>query len=164
MTLENAKDWTEIVGVVLAVATLIKGLYEYRKQAAQRRAEHFIQMRDRYDEFLDICTLLEQDGASERARQELCKLPYSRKRDFLGFYEEIALMMQSSLIKAKVAHYMFGYYAIRCWSNAAFWDSPESHLSRDSDYWGLFREFVKKMEEIHKQNTSRPVNFRKYRI
>jgi hypothetical protein len=136
----------------------MKGVYEYTKQAAQSRAEHFIQMRDRYDAFLDICTLLERDGSSDHAREELCKLSFDRKRDFLGLYEEIALMMQSGLIRKDVAHYMFGYYAIRCWSSEAFWDSPGSNLSRDSVYWGLFKTFVGEME------LSSPVKFRNYRI
>ena len=164
MTLSDAKDLAEIAGVVVAVITLMKGVYEYTKQAAQNRAEHFIQMRDRYDGFLDVCTLLEQDGGSGPAHEELCRLPFDKKRDFLGFYEEIALMMQSGLIKKQVAHYMFGYYAIRCWDSAAFWDAPDTNLNRESCYWGVFRAFVQEMERIEKKSMSAAVRLRKYRI
>jgi hypothetical protein len=40
---------------------------------------------------------------------------------FLGFFEEVALMMNSGLIRKEVAHYMFGYYAIHCWDSKNFW-------------------------------------------
>ncbi len=164
MTLEQVKIVAEIVVAITAIITLMKGVYEYTKQAAQKRAEHFIKMRDRYDSFFDICSLLEKDGSSERARQELSNLLFERKRAFLGFYEESALMMQSGLIKKKVAHYMFGYYAIRCWSNRAFWDTPNSTLNRDSEYWGLFRTFVQTMEKSHIESLSAEHRFERYRI
>jgi hypothetical protein len=164
VTLSDAKDLAEIAGVVVAVITLIKGVYEYTKQAAQNRAEHFIQMRDRYDGFLDVCTLLETDGDDGPAHEELCRMPFERKRDFLGFYEEIALMMQSGLIKREVAHYMFGYYAIRCWESTAFWDAPDSRLNRGSCYWGVFRAFAEEMAKMEKKSMSKAVHVKNYKI
>lgn len=51
-------------------------------------------------------------------------------------------------MKKHVAHYMFSYYAIRCWESENFWQD----LNRESYYWALFRDFVfemKKLEESY---------------
>lgn len=168
VSLEQAKDWAEIAGVVTAVLTLWKGVYEYTKQAAQKRAEHFIQMRDRYGKFRSLCAQLEQassddESRSGQAKRELRKLPFDQKRDFLGFYEEIALMMNRKLIRKDVAHYMFGYYAIRCWESDAFWNAPDGNLNRKSFYWGVFRSFAERMMKMEIDGRSAR-SFERYRI
>jgi hypothetical protein len=116
------------IGVILAIATTIVGLKQYRLQGEQKRAEFFIEMRRKLKEnpmFKNICDLIETNDP------KLQNIPFKEKRDFLGFFEEIALMMNSGLIQKEVAHYMFGYYAIRCWENENFWVEVE----RDSMYW-----------------------------
>lgn len=42
-----------------------------------------------------------------------------------------------------VSHYMFGYYALRCWESQHFW----ADVNRDSSYWALFRDFVEQMKQ-----------------
>jgi len=69
---------------------------------------------------------------------------FKNKLYYVGFFEEVALMVNSGLIKIEVAHYMFGYYAIRCWDNDYFW----SDVNRETPYWALFRDFVAKMKKI----------------
>lgn len=130
-----------IIGVVLAIATTIVGLEQYRLQGNQKKAEFFVEMRRKLKEnrmFKNICDLIEKNDP------KLQNIPFKEKRDFLGFFEEVALMMNSGLIQKKVAHYMFGYYAIRCWENENFWVD----IKRDSMYWSLFRNFVHEMISI----------------
>ena len=137
--MESAKDIAVIAGAAIALMTLVKGVVEYGRQGAQKRAEHFIEMRKRLkenDSFKEMCALLENDDA------KLLEMPFREKRDLLGFFEEVALMMNSRLIRPAVAHYMFGYYAIRCWHSQNFW----SDVNRHSYYWTLFADFVKRME------------------
>jgi hypothetical protein len=141
MTLSDYKDIATVVGVVLALFTLIKGVYEYVKQGAQKRAEQFVEMRKRFkenDAFRELAALIESNDS------KLISEPFKNKRDYLGFFEEVALMVNSGLIKIEVAHYMFGYYAIRCWESDFFW----SDVNRKSSYWALFRDFVTKMKKI----------------
>ena len=153
MTLSDIKDVATILGVVIALVALIKGLVEYIKQGAQKRAEHFLTMRKRLKEndvFKHICALLEMDDP------ELINVPFKDKRDFLGLFEEVAIGMNSGLIKLSVAHYMFGYYAIRCWESQHFWKD----VNRDSIYWIVFKDFVKQMNELEKAFRFRRRKFR----
>lgn len=138
LSLADAKDIGTLLGAVVAGATLIKGTWEFSRQAAQKRSDHFTAMRNRLKDnpiFADICARLEERPES------LGEVPYPDRRNFLGFYEELALAMNSGAIRPAVVHYMFAYYAIRCWKNDSFW----SDINRDSPYWLLFRDFAKAM-------------------
>ena len=140
-------DITTLVGVAIALFTLIKGIVEFVKQGTQKRAEQFVEMRKRFKEneiFREISALLENDNP------KLAFEPYKNKRDYLGFFEEIALMVNSGLIKGEVAYYMFGYYAIKCWKSDNFWkikskNGKSQYINRESQYWILFKKFVEKM-------------------
>ena len=141
MTLSEWKDLAAVVGAVIALITLVKAVIEYAHQGAQKRAEYFLEMRKRLKEntsFREICALLETDDPNLQA------VPFKEKRDLLGFFEEVALMVNSGLIRREVAHYMFGYYAIRCWESDHFW----SDVNRGSTYWELFKDFSLQMKEM----------------
>ena len=141
MKLVDYKDAAAALGALVALLTLIKGVYEYAKQGAQKRAAQFVEMRRRFkenDTFKEIASFIEDNDP------KLSSMPFKDKREYLGFFEEVALMVNSGLIKPEVAHYMFGYYAIRCWENDAFCGD----VNRDSLYWSLFKEFVAKMKSI----------------
>src|ERR1043166_6047674 len=114
MTSEDWKTLAAIVGAAIALATLIKGVIEYTEQGAQKRVDRFLEMRRRFKEnqtFTSICALLEHDDEALR------DVAFHAKRDFLGFFEEVALLVNSGLIRPQVAHYMFGYYALKCWES-----------------------------------------------
>lgn len=152
--LDLATDIAAIIGAAIALMTLVKGLAEYRRQGAQGRVERFIEIRRRLKEdeiFRKIAELVEVDSP------KLKEMPFQDKRDYLGLLEEVALQLNSGLIRKEVAHYMFGYYAIRCWKSRYFWSS----VNRDSYYWALFRDFVSEMQKV--ENSSK-FNRRKFRF
>ncbi|MET0752472.1 MAG: hypothetical protein ABWZ66_03830 [Pyrinomonadaceae bacterium] len=141
LTLDDWKNIATIVGGVVALFALIKGVYEYVKQGSQKRAEQFFEMRNRFkdnDSFKEIADLTESDNS------KLKDIPFKEKREYLGFMEEVAIAVNSELIKPEIAHYMFGYYAIKCWKSQNFW----SGVNRDSIYWIVFKNFVEKMQGI----------------
>lgn len=150
--LRELKDWAAIVGVIIALLTLMKGVYEYTRQNAQKRAEYFLDMRKRLNEesIREICALLEKDD--DRLRD----LEFKDKRYFLGLFEEIALMMNSGLVRREVVHYMFGYYAIKSWESDKFWRG----LRREDPYWALFSKFADEMKGIERTFKFRLRKFR----
>jgi len=75
---------------------------------------------------------------------KLAEVSYEAKLEFLGHFEEIAIMMNSGLIRKKVVHYMLSYHAIKCWDSDYFW----ADLNSESDYWSLFRDFALQMKKI----------------
>jgi hypothetical protein len=145
LNLSIYKDIATIIGVIIAVITLILGLLEYARQGKQKRAEHFFNLRKKLKEnpnFKKICALLERDD------EELINIPFEEKRDFLGLFEEVAIMKKSRLIKLEVTYYMFGYYAIKCWRSQHFWSS----VNRDSLYWKIFKDFAVEAIQFESEN------------
>ena len=152
-------DATAIVAALVALISLTTAIIEYRRRGVLQRAQQFVIMRRLLKEnptFKRICELLETDDS------RLKEMPFADKRDFLGLFEEIALMMQSKLIRREVAHYMFGYYAILCWESENFWFNPAGgpYLTRDSPYWKVFREFVTQMRQVEKSSQQDTSNLR----
>lgn len=135
MGLGFIKDIAIVLGGIVALFTFINAILEYSRQGAQKRAEQFVMLRRRLKEnpaFRNITALLYDDNP------ELRNLEPQDKRDYLGLLEEVALLMNSRLIRSDVAHYMFGYYVTRCFHSVNFWENIE----RDSIYWSLFHNFA----------------------
>ena len=153
-TFKNAVDLTVIIGGIVTVITLVISALEYSRQGAHKRAEHFSELRMRFQEnklFKELAEELHQDSL------KLADRPFKEKRELLGFFEDIALMVNSGLIRKHVVHYMFGYYMIRCWESDRFWKD----LNRDSPYWALFRHFAEEMQGFEK---SFSFNIKNYRL
>ena len=151
-TLDQLRDVSTVIGTVVAVTALVKIVIEYIQQGAQKRAEKFAEIRSRLksdDSFQSLCNLLETDDPA------LLYVPFHEKRDFLGLFEEVALMMNSGLLRRDVAHYMFGYYAIKCWQSANFWID----VNKNSPYWALFAHFAETMEGLEGRFVFRPSQY-----
>jgi hypothetical protein len=153
LNLQQFTNVAVIAGGAIALGTLIKSVIEYTKTGAQGRAKQFEDLRVRFrsdEAFREICDLLDSDDSKLR------EIASKDKRDFLGFFEEIALMVNTGLMKKSVAHYMFGFYAVRCWESENFW----SDVNRQSPYWALFGHFAKQMQKIETNFRFDPRNYR----
>jgi hypothetical protein len=156
---EEIKNTVILVGAVVGILGFAKGLYEYSKQTALKRAENYLKLREKYKEssrFKDLFEMLETDD------EKLRDIPYEKKQDFLGFYEDIALFMNSGMLKPEVAHYMFSYHAIKCSQSKNFWS--HEHINKTSPYWGLFNDFVAQMLKADAALNSNPSIIKNYRI
>ena len=139
--MEAIRDAVLVVGAIVALSSLLLSINEYKRQGSQKRAEHFLELRRKLKtnpSFQSIVDMLEYDAP------ELSSVAYIEKREFLGALEEVALMMNTGLIRPEVAYYMFGYDTIRCWDSQHFW----SDMNRESTYWGLFRKFAQMMKRF----------------
>ncbi|NLL27853.1 MAG: hypothetical protein GX259_03580 [Bacteroidales bacterium] len=136
---------------VVAIFTLIKGYSEYKLTTKQRRIELYEIYRRKLKEDETIRSVVD---ALENDNGNIVEISRIDKYMFLGFYEDIALLMNTGLIKPEIAHYMFGYYAMRCWENESFWND----INRNSHYWRVFREFVEKMKDLENSKKTIPSN------
>lgn len=140
VNLEVSKDFAIIGGTVVALTTFFTGFFEFVRQSRYRRVEHFVDMRRRFLEtpqFQEILRLLSSDDPSLRT------LPVQDRRNFGGFLEEVALMVNSGLISREIAHYMFGPYVLLTADSQNFWNG----LDRQGTYWQLFHRFADEMRQ-----------------
>ncbi len=144
------KDWAITIAGLIAVVTFLTGFLEYARRGRQERAQNFVQMRRRFLETPQHREILELLQAKDK---EIRNISIQEKRNFVGFFEEVALMVNSKLIKRSVAHYMFGYYVLLTSDSEDFWVG----LDRESEYWTVFRQFAEQMTACR----SNPETFQK---
>jgi hypothetical protein len=157
MDWETIKNVTLLTGGIVGLLALIKGVVEYSRNNAMRRAEYFSQLHKQLHEVVvlsQICDYLDTDSP------DLANLGYSKKYHFLSFFETVALMVNTGLLKKELAHYMFSYYAIRCYESKNFWND----IKKDSLYWTLFCSFACKMKQIEKDSIANTKKLRSLRF
>jgi hypothetical protein len=138
-TLSLVKDVSITLASIITLITFVTGVAQYIRQGHQARATQFVEMRRRFLEdasFRDILNLLASDHPA------LKDVPIQDRRNFVGFLEEVALMVNSKVLRPEVAHYMFGYYVLLVDGSQHFWED----LDRSSEYWALFRTFASRMK------------------
>lgn len=116
--MEVIKNIAAIVGLIAAIWGLYKGIAEYILQGKQKRAEMFLKKQGEYfsnESFNEIRGLLESDEFILR------EISFERRRAYLTFFEEIAVLKNSRLISEDLTYYMFGYYAVKCFESENFW-------------------------------------------
>jgi hypothetical protein len=141
MNYGSLKDFAIIVGGLVTIFAFLNGLLEYRRQGRQKREEHFTLLRRRMKEnprFKEICSLMFANDP------RLAGIDAQDKRDFVGLLEEVALQMNSGLIRPELAHYMFGYYTVKCMESKDFW----ANLTLEEIYWNLFHDFAREMKRM----------------
>lgn len=139
MNITALKDFSIVIGGLVTIFAFVNGLLEYRRQGAQKRVEHFTMLRRRLKEnpvFKEICSLMFANDP------RLAEIDAQDKRDFIGLLEEVALQVNSGLIRPELAHYMFGYYTVACLESKEFW----ANLTLDETYWNLFYDFAREMK------------------
>lgn len=137
MDLEWLKSVAIIAGSLVALFTFGTAVLEYVRQGRQTRAQQFIQLHRRFREnhkFARLIDLLEGDDP------QLAAEPLADRREFLAFFEELAIMVNSRLIRVELAHYVFGYYVGLCGRSRHLW----AGLNREDTFWTLFNDF-----EVH---------------
>ena len=137
------KDVSIIVAGVVALSTFMTGAIEFLRQGRQHRAENLIQMRRRFLETPQYREILDMLQSGDPA---IAKSSIQERRNFVGFLEEIALMVNSRLIRPEVAQYMFGYYVLLVARNEPFWEG----LEKGDVYWTLFHHFAQEMARREK--------------
>lgn len=137
--METVKNIATVVGLIAALWGLYKGFIEYSLQGKQKRAEMFLKKQGEYfnnSDFNQIRTMLESDDIA------LKEMGFEKKRAYLTFFEEIAVLKNSGLINGNLAYYMFGYYAVRCLESENFW----VNINKQDIFWNVFLRFATEMQ------------------
>ncbi len=138
----NGQGISAIVAGVALIWAVCQALYGYSKQNRLARFEKYSALSQGWSDdenIREIKSLIEKDP-----ERKLLTLDYEKKEEYVAVFEEIALMLESGIIREQVAYYMFGYYTISCYESEDFW----AGMDKDSHYWSLFFRFARKMKKI----------------
>lgn len=156
-------DWKEFVAIAATVVgvpglllAVFKGWRELRRSNEQRgeelqrqkksdqlqRAEFTLTQLRRLFEDPDLLEMLPLLDIDDPKLAEFAML--NAKRKFLTFCEEVALLINSHLLSAETAYYMFGYYAVSANKGRNFC----SGLAYTPEHWALFMKFAADAERF----------------
>jgi hypothetical protein len=141
MNLHILVDFIQDLSIAVTAVGLVMGYLEYLRQGRQRRAEKYFEVVREFNKFDDILDLLRDDSP------KLKKLRPSKKESFIGFYEDLALLVHSGLIQEHLAFYSFGYWLNKVWNSKNFWQDPKN---KENSYWFLARQLQARMESRRK--------------
>ncbi|MBX3095809.1 MAG: hypothetical protein KF812_03010 [Fimbriimonadaceae bacterium] len=142
--LSTVKDISIVVAGLVAFITFATGVVQYVRQTRIQRIQNFVEMRRRFLEdttFRNLLNLLATDDPALAGAQ------VQDRRNLVGFFEEIALMVNSGALSIQVAHYMFGYYVALVDRSENFW----VNLDKPGVYWTVFRRFSARLAEREKE-------------
>jgi hypothetical protein len=121
------------LSLVVAVGTLVKAVMEFKRQNALKRFEKYQEMNNVYTH---DATLTAFRDALRAGGETLAKYEVIEKYRFMAFYEDIAMMCQSGLMRIEVAAYLFGYDARKAANTDEFAANLEN--IREDPNWTLF--------------------------
>jgi hypothetical protein len=137
MNMQSIVNMIQDLGIAATAIGLVMGYFEYLRQGRQRRAEKYFELVREFAKFDDLLDLLRTDSP------RLKKLkPWQRER-FLGFFEDLSLLINSGLIQEHLAFYTFGYWLERVWNSKNFWQDPKN---KEDGYWFLLRQMYFRMK------------------
>jgi hypothetical protein len=141
-SLNLPSDLAIFFGFIATAVSFLKGVYEYIRQGNEKRALNFFKLEHEFfsnQSNILICKLIEDDSS------DLLNVSYEDKIKFLGFIEQIALLVNSKLLSLEVASYVYGYYVLKCNDSVNFWSDD---MDKSSEFWNLFFSFSKKIERV----------------
>lgn len=154
MQLLTLSEWKDLAAVIagiggtiaalIAICTFFFGVIQYRRSNMLKRAELYFEIENRFfenEQFRKIVALLENDDPA------LAEIALQDRIFFLGLYEQVAIMLNSKLMRKELAHYMFGFYAVKALESEHFWS--DGHLDKKNPYWTVFRSFAGEMKQYH---------------
>jgi hypothetical protein len=135
------KDIATIIGGLILLLTFLKTTVEYIRQGTHKRVELFLQLDDRFQHNKNFQLIR---NYIQTKNPKISQVNKKMRSDYAGYFEQIALLTNSGVLKKEVACYMFSDDAIQCWECEEFWKD----FDKSDSYWGLLRKFVEDMKAI----------------
>lgn len=143
MDTEQIKLIATFISIILALFAIFKWLLEFNKKNQLERAKVYLELRQRFKETDNFATIIAYLDSND---EKLNQIDKADKLKFLGFLEEIALMVNSGLLNKKIANQSFGFYIRKAWENQYMWWEGNS---KDSEYRILLKWINDECEAIH---------------
>jgi hypothetical protein len=158
--LELAKAIVQSVAVTVAICTFLWGIFVYR---SQKKRDHKLEVAkdrlSRFEKFQDFQKRYREDDALTKVKKWIYSEQHSSPdlpkpsdyelKQFMIFFEEIAIMINSGLMRDDVAAYTIGIDAAR------FYDTVNTY-HRD-EYFRLFNSFALRMQERYRTLTDNEI-------
>ena len=129
---------TTFVGLLIALITIYIGLKQYKNENRFKKAAQFFELRRRFKENNDF-TMIREKVMNESRIDDITVI---KVYDYVGFFEELQIAINSNFIDEEMVYYLFGHYIID------FGESEFSKFIEDVNLWTLYNKLLERMKEI----------------
>jgi len=136
MEIEVVKLWLEGIGLLVASIGGVRALIEYRRRSAQDRLTLLLKMQEAVQS--SRFTLIRDHLETGKSFSDISK---ADRGDYAQIFENVALLRNAGFLRRELAHYMFGFEALRCWRDKGFWVGMEQ-----DKWWRLLSSFAAELE------------------
>jgi hypothetical protein len=130
------------VSAAIALGTLAKAVMEYRLGNTLKRFEKYESMNRYYQSESSLAEVRLVLNLGEDA--ELESFDRAKKYVLMAFFEDVALMHQSGLMRMDVAGYLLGYDAGRVWARRKAF-AANLYMGESDPNWALFWDFAERV-------------------
>ena len=143
---------TQISFEVLSSFTAAIGAYfayrEFKKSKKLNEIDKFISYREKLKKDSSLSKIVKHIQLWQNNIEIKCQIPEDVSLfdfyNFIGFYEEMYILIDKSHIDKQIAKEMFAFYAIQIADNCYYWDFFQENYHKDND-WKNFRNFIEIM-------------------
>jgi hypothetical protein len=145
LSLAEWSNLASIVGVLVAVLALLKGLQEYISQGKIKEAEFFLKLDQELDNNDELRGVAEAIRNNDTKRmQEIT--PFGLRK-LAAFYETVGLLWENDILSTHVAYAVFGVGVIQCMESDYVWLGDD----RRNEYWETLNKFYTAMSSERKR-------------
>ncbi len=143
---------TQISFEVLSSFTAAIGAYfayrEFKKSKKLNEIDKFISYREKLKKDSSLSKIVKHIQLWQNNIEIKSQIPEDVSLfdfyNFIGFYEEMYILIDKSHIDKQIAKEMFAFYAIQIVDNCYYWDFFQENYHKDND-WKNFRNFIEIM-------------------
>jgi len=143
-------DLISIIATIFAAIAALYAVKSFAKSNEIKSAEFYLTLKARFKEnesFTLIRELLYESAKNkedEEKKENIKKTTRIKRIDYVGFMEEINILLNKKLISKDDVYLSFGQYILECDESEAFW----LDLTKNDPLWKNFRDLVNKMKKI----------------
>lgn len=140
----------EYVSLVITAIGAFFVWFEFKKKNDLNAIDKFISYRNRLKDNPSLCKIIVhiQEWQSNDELKFLIpnNITLFDFYYFLGFYEEIYILIKNKQLDKQMAKDMFAFYAIEIADNCFYWKHFKENYQNDND-WGNFKSFIELMKK-----------------
>ena len=156
MEIENIKLIVTTLTIFIAMIALVKGVFEYTKNNQLARANVFLELRKRFKETSNFSRIIEYLDSHD---SKLAQVSKSDKLKFLGFFDDLAILINSGLVDKIIANQTFGFYVQKAWENPDMWWEDNT---KESEYRMLLLWLYNEFKYIQKHDKRKKISSYKF--
>lgn len=138
----------EILSSTIAIIVAIITYKEFRKNKKLNEIDKFISYREKLKKDDSLNKIVKHIQSWQNNTNLRTQIPQGITLfdfyNFIGFFEEINILITQSHIDKQLAKDMFAFYAIEIADNEFYWEFFHENYSTDKN-WKNFKNFIKKM-------------------